>query len=93
MDPSLKELAKKYKANKMICRSCYVRLPPRAKVCRKKKCRSPNLRIKKKLTKFQGWIDLMFVFFIYIENKFKLLNPFTFLINLITFKILFFDSI
>ena len=53
MDPSLKTLAKKYKADKMICRSCYCRLPPRAKTCRKKKCRSPNLRIKKKLTKYQ----------------------------------------
>ena len=36
--------------DKMICRKCYARLPPRAKNCRKKKCgRTKQLRVKKKL--------------------------------------------
>ena len=35
-DPSLAALAKSYNCDKMICRKCYARLPPRAKNCRKK---------------------------------------------------------
>ena len=34
----LKELAYKYKVNKMICRGCYARLPINAHNCRKRKC-------------------------------------------------------
>ena len=49
-DPSLAALAKTFNCEKMICRKCYARLPPRAKNCRKKKCGHTNhLRIKKKL--------------------------------------------
>ena len=49
-DPSLAALAKTYNCDKMICRKCYARLPPRAKNCRKKSCGHTNqLRIKKKL--------------------------------------------
>ena len=49
IEPSLKVLAQKYLCDKMICRKCYARLDKRAKVCRKKKCSSANLRPKKKL--------------------------------------------
>ena len=46
----LAALAKTYNCDKMICRKCYARLPPRAKNCRKKKCGHTNqLRPKKKL--------------------------------------------
>ena len=49
-DPSLAALAKTFNCEKMICRKCYARLPPRAKNCRKKKCGHTNqLRPKKKL--------------------------------------------
>ena len=49
-DPSLAALAKTFNCDKMICRKCYARLPPRAKNCRKKKCGHTNqLRIKKKI--------------------------------------------
>ena len=44
---SLKILAEKYLCQKMICRNCYARLDKRAKNCRK--CKSSNLRPKKKL--------------------------------------------
>jgi len=50
IEPSLKNLASKYNCEKMICRKCYARLPPRAKNCRKKKCgHTSYLRPKKKL--------------------------------------------
>mmetsp|Transcript_7521 Transcript_7521/g.17905 ORF Transcript_7521/g.17905 Transcript_7521/m.17905 type:complete len:205 (+) Transcript_7521:92-706(+) len=50
IEPSLVALARKYNQDKMICRKCYARLPPRAVNCRKKKCGHTNqLRIKKKL--------------------------------------------
>ncbi|KRX45243.1 Ubiquitin-60S ribosomal protein L40, partial [Trichinella nativa] len=50
IEPSLRQLASKYNCEKMICRKCYARLPPRATNCRKKKCgHSNNLRPKKKL--------------------------------------------
>lgn len=50
IEPSRAVLARKYNCDKMICRRCYARLPPRAKNCRKKKCgRTNQLRPKKKL--------------------------------------------
>src|SRR5256885_16270203 len=50
IEPSLKALASKYNCEKMICRKCYARLPPRATNCRKKKCGHSNqLRPKKKI--------------------------------------------
>ncbi|KIX06312.1 ubiquitin-60S ribosomal protein L40 [Rhinocladiella mackenziei CBS 650.93] len=50
IEPSLKALASKYNCDKMICRKCYARLPPRATNCRKKKCGHSNqLRPKKKI--------------------------------------------
>jgi len=50
IEPSIAALAKKYNCEKMICRKCYARLPPRATNCRKKKCGHSNqLRPKKKL--------------------------------------------
>ena len=46
----LKELAIKYRCNKMICRKCYARLPQNAHNCRKRKCgHCPNIRPKKKM--------------------------------------------
>ena len=49
-DPSLAALAKTFNCERMVCRKCYARLPPRAKNCRKKKCGHTNqLRPKKKL--------------------------------------------
>ena len=49
-DPTLAAIAKTFNCEKMICRKCYARLPPRAKNCRKKKCGHTNqLRPKKKL--------------------------------------------
>ncbi|KAK4231292.1 putative ribosomal protein [Podospora fimiseda] len=50
IEPSLKALASKFNCDKMICRKCYARLPPRATNCRKRKCGHTNqLRPKKKL--------------------------------------------
>jgi ribosomal protein L40E/ubiquitin len=50
IDPTLAALAKKSNCDRMICRKCYARLPPRAKNCRKKKCgHTSQLRPKKKL--------------------------------------------
>jgi ubiquitin/ribosomal protein L40E len=50
IEPSLRALASKYNCDKMICRKCYARLPPRATNCRKRKCGHTNqLRPKKKL--------------------------------------------
>ncbi|ORY62489.1 ribosomal L40e family-domain-containing protein [Pseudomassariella vexata] len=49
IEPSLKMLASRYNCDKMICRKCYARLPPRATNCRKRKCGHTNqLRPKKK---------------------------------------------
>ena len=45
----LRELAQKYRTNKMICRKCYARLPLGAHNCRKRKCgHCDNIRPKKK---------------------------------------------
>jgi len=50
IEPNMKKLAEKYNSDKMICRKCYVRLNPRAKNCRKKKCgHTTHLRLKKKI--------------------------------------------
>ena len=50
IDPSLAALAKLNNCERMVCRKCYARVPPRATNCRKKKCGHTNqLRIKKKL--------------------------------------------
>ncbi len=59
-DPSLAALAKTFNCEKMICRKCYARLPPRAKNCRKKKCGHTNqLRPKKKVSQcFQIFVNL-----------------------------------
>ena len=46
----LRDLAMKYKCNKMICRKCYARLPASAHNCRKRKCgHCANIRPKKKI--------------------------------------------
>ncbi|KAL0239005.1 hypothetical protein PCE1_004696 [Barthelona sp. PCE] len=45
--PALEALAAKYKWHKKICRRCYSRNPLNATRCRKKKCRCPDLRLKK----------------------------------------------
>lgn len=51
IEPSLRLLAEKYNCDKMVCRKCYARLPPRATNCRKKKCGHSNqLRPKKKVS-------------------------------------------
>ena len=42
IEPSLVVLAKKYNADKKVCRICYARLPPRAVNCRKKICGHSN---------------------------------------------------
>ncbi|CAM0901598.1 unnamed protein product [Alopecurus aequalis] len=43
--PSIRAIALSYIKDKMICRKCYARLPPRSTNCRKKKCgRSTDLR-------------------------------------------------
>ncbi|KNZ53790.1 large subunit ribosomal protein L40e [Puccinia sorghi] len=50
IEPSLKALASTYNCEKMICRKCYARLPPRSTNCRKRSCgHSSQLRPKKKL--------------------------------------------
>ena len=50
IEPSLANLARKYKCDKMICRKCYARLPPKATNCRKRKCgHNSDLRAKKKI--------------------------------------------
>ncbi|CAJ0952295.1 unnamed protein product, partial [Mesorhabditis belari] len=41
-----KELAFKHNVDKMVCRRCYARLPPKATQCRKKDCRSTDIRKK-----------------------------------------------
>jgi len=50
VEPSLAAIARKYKCDKMICRKCYARNPPKATNCRKRKCgHNSDLRPKKKL--------------------------------------------
>ncbi|KAM0886945.1 hypothetical protein ACQ4PT_029368 [Festuca glaucescens] len=47
-DRSLRALALSFIKNKMVCRKCYARLPPRSTNCPKKKCsHSSELRQKK----------------------------------------------
>ena len=51
----LKELAQKYRVNKMICRKCYAKLPPNAHNCRKRKCgHCANIRPKKMIKEKEG---------------------------------------
>uniref|UniRef100_A0ACD5Z8D6 Uncharacterized protein n=1 Tax=Avena sativa TaxID=4498 RepID=A0ACD5Z8D6_AVESA len=53
IDRNLQDLALSYNVNKMICRKCYARLPPRSTNCRKKKCgRSNDLRPKKSFRRY-----------------------------------------
>ena len=50
IEPALAALARKYKCEKMICRKCYVKLPPKAVNCRKRKCgHYGDIRPKKKI--------------------------------------------
>lgn len=64
IEPSLKALASKFNCEKMICRKCYARLPPRATNCRKKKCGHSNqLRIKKKVRRFVFRFCFIYAFF------------------------------
>ena len=53
--PHLKELAIKFRCDRMICRKCYARLPMNAHNCRKRKCgHSANIRPKKKIKENEG---------------------------------------
>ena len=50
-----KQLAQKYRVNKMVCRKCYGRLPLKANNCRKRRCgHCPNIRPKKKIKEGPG---------------------------------------
>ncbi|CDF40862.1 Ribosomal-ubiquitin fusion protein [Chondrus crispus] len=50
IEPTLAALARATNCDRMVCRKCYARLPPKAVNCRKKKCGHSNqLRIKKKI--------------------------------------------
>ncbi|KAI8070007.1 ubiquitin-related domain-containing protein [Gongronella butleri] len=75
IEPSLKALASKYNCEKMICRKCYARLPPRATNCRKRKCGHSNqLRPKKKVKKKHAQLpsqlaSLLTLFFFSSSNK------------------------
>ncbi len=52
---TLKELAQKYRVNKMICRKCYSRLSLKAFNCRKKRCgHCSDIRPKKKIKEGAG---------------------------------------
>eukprot|EP01015_Nassula_variabilis_P008259 TRINITY_DN1651_c0_g1_i5.p2 TRINITY_DN1651_c0_g1~~TRINITY_DN1651_c0_g1_i5.p2 ORF type:complete len:152 (+),score=54.10 TRINITY_DN1651_c0_g1_i5:69-524(+) len=52
LEPAAALIAKKYRVEKLICRDCYAKLPPKAHNCRKRRCgHSNNLRPKKKLAK------------------------------------------
>ena len=51
----LRELAEKYRVNKMICRKCYSRLPLQAHNCRKRGCgHCANIRKRKKIREGAG---------------------------------------
>lgn len=47
IEPNLKILAEKFVSKKQICRKCYARLNIKSNNCRK--CKSSNLRLKKKI--------------------------------------------
>mmetsp|Transcript_116925 Transcript_116925/g.162484 ORF Transcript_116925/g.162484 Transcript_116925/m.162484 type:complete len:135 (-) Transcript_116925:179-583(-) len=50
IEASLAALAREYKCDKMICRKCYAKLPPKATNCRKRKCgHNADIRPKKKI--------------------------------------------
>ena len=46
VDPTLANLARKYRVDKKICRRCYATNPPKAANCRK--CKASDIRPKKK---------------------------------------------
>ncbi|WKY01780.1 hypothetical protein Q1695_015637 [Nippostrongylus brasiliensis] len=46
--PSMVALGQKYNQHKLVCRTCYARLPPGATNCRKRKCGHSNDLRKKK---------------------------------------------
>jgi ribosomal protein L40E len=53
--PAQRELAEKYRVNRMVCRKCIARLPAKAHNCRKKKCgHCADIRIKKKFKDAPG---------------------------------------
>ena len=55
LEPAKREIAEKYRVNKMICRKCFARLPLKAHNCRKKKCgHCADIRIKKKFKDAPG---------------------------------------
>ncbi|RMG20833.1 MAG: 50S ribosomal protein L40e [Methanobacteriota archaeon] len=46
-NPVHREIARSVLVDKWVCRKCYASNPIGARRCRKKRCRSPNLRPKK----------------------------------------------
>ena len=74
IEPSLRLLAEKYNCEKMICRKCYARLPPRATNCRKKKCGHTNqLRPKKKVTILHSYsIFILIHLFSLVQGKIQI---------------------
>ena len=70
IEPSLRLLAEKYNCEKMICRKCYARLPPRATNCRKKKCGHTNqLRPKKKVSLKYVSYNICLTLFLFSPRK------------------------
>uniref|UniRef100_A0ACD5TA44 Uncharacterized protein n=1 Tax=Avena sativa TaxID=4498 RepID=A0ACD5TA44_AVESA len=56
IEPSLRALALSYTKNKLICRKCYARLPPRSTNCRKKKCgRSTDVIFSLQFARRNAW--------------------------------------
>ena len=84
----LKELAQKYRVNKMICRKCYAKLPPNAHNCRKRKCgHCANIRPKKNqevitLSNYRIFCNmirgkLIYIFCIFKSIFFKLIKSYS----------------
>lgn len=46
-NPEHREIARSVLVDSWVCRKCYARVPRNARRCRKKRCRSTNLRPKK----------------------------------------------
>jgi ribosomal protein L40E/ubiquitin len=67
IEPSLKALASKYNCEKMICRKCYARLPPRATNCRKKKCGHSNQLRYVFFGLLNGRLFINFSLFVYVQ--------------------------
>jgi len=60
IEPSLAALARTYKCEKMICRKCYARLPPKATNCRKRKCgHYGDIRPKKKMKAWSATLQYL----------------------------------